>query len=199
MATLIRWVIAMVLALTVLPWTLYHVVEVWQSRSALLPPVDRWWAVGGFLLAIPVVLWNRPNAFFHTLVHEACHALFCLLLGVKVTSFQVTDGQGGAVGHQRVDPVRGTIISIAPYTLPLLLAIPLLLRHWITEPSLWRSLLTALIAFLYVHHLHALYFNVRINLWGRQSDLYKVGRPLSAVLIAIALLWTTLWTVTTLW
>ena len=114
-------------------------------------------------------------------------------------SFRVTGDQGGAVGHESVDPFRGTIISIAPYTLPLLLAIALGFRMWVDDPSHVRTFLSGFCGLLFIHHLQALYHNVRINMWGKQADLVKVGRPLSAVLIATALLFTTAWTVVVLW
>jgi hypothetical protein len=40
---------------------------------------------------------------------------------------------------------------------------------------------------------------VKINITGKQSDLVRVGRPLSLVLIATALSWTAAWTVIVLW
>ena len=199
MATIIRWIIAALLAVSALPWAFYILVQTWQDKGHALPQEDLV-AIGvGALVGVLLVFWKRPNAFVHTFIHEACHAILCLLLGVKVTSFQVTGDQGGAVGHESVDPFRGTIISIAPYTLPLLLAIALLFRMWFNEPSQGRTVLSGLCALLFIHHLQALYHNVRINMWGKQADLVKVGRPLSAVLIAIALCFTACWTILVLW
>lgn len=190
MAVLLKTLIAVLLAFSLLPFSFWLMWEAWSGRSGILPSQDPWWLVGGLAVGILLVLWRRPNALIHTTIHELCHALFCLLLGVRVTSFRVSDGSGGAVGHEQVDPLRGTLISIAPYTLPLLLAIGLLLHWWIASP--WLS---ALVGFLYIHHLHALYYNITLNFWGKQSDLAKVGRPLSAVLISSALFLSTWWTI----
>lgn len=200
MAPVVRLIIAVLLALSLLPWAFWLMVHGWTTAPGWLPHADRWWIVGGLFLSLPLVLWQRPNAFIHTGVHECCHAVLCLCMGVRVTSFMVTDGQGGAVGHERVDPLRGTIISIAPYTLPLLLLPLLLLRQWwITDPGWGRGLLSGGIAFFYIHHLHALYYNIRLNFWGRQADLAKVGRPLSVVLISSALFMVTWWVVLVLY
>ncbi|TVR39345.1 MAG: hypothetical protein EA402_14790 [Planctomycetota bacterium] len=193
MAGLIRLGIAIALAFTLLPWAAAVFMETWIGRPRWLPQQDPWWVVGGLALAVPLVLWKRPNALVHTAIHELCHAILCLVLLVRVTSFRVTDGQGGAVGHERVDPLRGTIISLAPYTLPLLLLPLLVTRMYITDPGYLRGALSAGVAFFYIHHLHALYFNIRINMWGSQADLVKSGRPLSAVVIASVLLLVTTW------
>ena len=199
MATLIRWITAGVLAVTLLPWAFYVLVDVWRGKGNLLPQQDPA-AIGvGALIGLVLVFWKRPNAFIHTFIHEACHAILCLLLGVRIMSFRITGDQGGAVSHESVDPFRETIVSIAPYTLPLLLSTALLFRMWFDEPSNVRLALSGISALLFVHHLQALYHNVRLNMWGKQADLVKVSRPLSAVLIAIALCFTASWTVWALW
>ncbi|TVR16335.1 MAG: hypothetical protein EA401_01555 [Planctomycetota bacterium] len=200
MAAMVSLIVAILLAITLLPWSFWLLVHAWTAAPGIFPPVDTWWVIAGVVCSVPLVVWQRPNAFIHTTVHECCHALLCLCLGVRVTSFMVSDGQGGAVGHERVDPLRSTIISIAPYTLPLLVVPLLIIRQWvITDPGWPRGLLSGMIAFFYVHHLHALYYNVRLNFWGRQADLVKVGRPLSAVLIASALFLFTWWVLMVLW
>jgi len=148
----------------------------------------------GVLLAAALVWWRRPNWLIHTAIHEACHALFCVLLGVRIRSFQATDGRGGAVIHSRVDPVRTTLIALAPYVWPLLLTPVLALRWWVDGPGAGRVLLTFLCGFLAVHHLHGLYHNVRLNFWGRQADLTRAGKVLSLAAIASAhCLWAAAW------
>ena len=199
MATIIRLIVAILLALSLLPWAFYLTVDALRLEDTWFPQEDRLGILIGACCGIAFVLWKRPNAFIHTFVHEACHAILCLSLGVRVTSFRVTNGDGGAVGHTSVDPFRGTIISIAPYTLPLLLGICLGFRMWFDEPTTTRHVLSALCAFFFVHHLQALYYNIRINMWGKQADLVKVGRPLSAILIATALCFTTFWTIKVFW
>jgi hypothetical protein len=150
--------------------------------------------------AVLWAIWRQPNWFIHTLVHEACHAILCVVLFVKVKSFAASDGQGGAVVHTKVDPLRTVLIAIAPYTLPLILGVALLVRMFVFSlPGLGQIIMDGVCAALFVHHVDALYHNVKINITGKQSDLVRVGRPLSLVLIATALSWTAAWTVIVLW
>ena len=72
---------------------------------------------------------------------------------------------------------------------------------WLDDPSHVRTFLSGFVLWPALHTIICKHWgtdlvNVRINMWGKQADLVKVGRPLSAVLIAIsALLFTTAWTV----
>jgi hypothetical protein len=95
--------------------------------------------------------------------------------------------------------VRATVIALAPYTLPVLLAPVLVLRIFAPEPSIWRATLAAAAGFFFVHHLHGLWHNVRLNFWGRQADLAKAGRPLSAVVISGVLCLVLTWWLDVLW
>lgn len=190
----IRLLAAAGLAVAALPscWELLR-----RSWLALpWPPSDALPLAVGAAAGILVVLWRRPNWLIHTIIHELCHVVACILLlvGFYPLSFRASNGRGGSVEHARTDPVRGTLIQIAPYTLPLLLAPALLVRQFIPLPAPWPEALGAAIAFLYAHHLQALYHNVRLNISGDQADLVKVGRPLALVLIAAALLLVTAWT-----
>ena len=42
----------------------------------------------------------------------------CIFLRVPIRGFTATDGQGGAVEHRKVDPLRTVVILIAPYVMP---------------------------------------------------------------------------------
>ena len=117
---------------------------------------------------------------------EACHAIACILLGVRIHNFQATDGDGGAVIHDKTDPLRTIIIALAPYTLPLLLA-PVLIARSLIGPGTGEMILTGVAGFLLVQHLHGLYHNVRLNFWGRQADLTRAGKLLSIGVIASCL------------
>lgn len=176
--------LAVLIAVAGLPPLAAWVARVWSTRTG--PPEDVVPLAVGALLGATLAWWRRPSWLVHTAIHEACHALVCLLLLVRVRQFQISDGQGGAVLHDRVDWLRTTLIAIAPYTLPLLLA-PALVAQELTPPR-WRPLLGVVIGVLAVHHLHGLWHNVRLNFRGRQSDLARVGRGLSLVLIAASLL-----------
>lgn len=172
----------------------------WVARGLRWPPPDVAATAGGAALGLLFILWRKPNWFIHTGVHELCHLIMCLLVFVRPTAIAVTDGRGGAVEHIETDPVRATLIQIAPYTVPLLLLPALATRHFIiTAPGPWRHALSAAVAFLFVHHLQALYHNIRLNVSGDQADLVKVGRPLSFVLIALFQMLVSAWVLRALW
>ena len=174
----LRAVIGVLLAILALPWC-FHLLVV-QLRLAHGAPWHPWALSAGLLLAAGLV--------------------WCVALRVRITAFQATDGRGGAVLHQKVDPVRTTIIALAPYTLPLLLAPLLLVRQFlVTVPSTGGAIATFLVGFLTVHHLHGLYHNVRINFWGRQADLTRAGKILSLVVILGIHCLLAAWWVAVLW
>ena len=172
----------------------------WAAKVVRWPLPDTAATIVGAAVGLLFLLWRKPNWFIHTAVHELCHLVVCLLVFVRPTGITVTDGRGGAVEHIETDPIRSTLIQIAPYTLPLLLTPALIVRQFIViDPGAWRHALSGAVAFLAITHLQALYHNVRINLSGDQADLVKVGRPLSFVLIALALLLVAAWTIRVLW
>ena len=194
LGTAARLALGLVLALSILPACAALLVQVWQARGPLLDP---WYVLGGCSLAAALVWWKRPNMLVHTTIHELCHVMACVLLGVRVRAFQTTDGNGGSVLHDRVDPVRTTIIALAPYTIPLLLA-PVLLLHLVSSGQI-AAWFAAAAGFLFIHHLHALYHNIRINFWSGHGDLAKAGRLLSVVVILSVLFLVMAWCVATLW
>lgn len=188
---LIRWLIALVIFATILPLSWTILVDTWGQVRGLMPHGG---AIAiGIAAGIAWIIWRKPNWLLHTLVHEGCHAIACLLLGVKIHNFQASDGKGGVVIHSRTDPIRTTIIALAPYTLPLLLGIVLLLRWAIRDPA-WAPWLSGLAGFFYVDHLHGLYHNIRLNFWGKQADLSRASKPLSIAAISSALCLTTAFT-----
>lgn len=187
--------LAVLIALGALPLLARWVAHVWQGLVG--QPQDPTQLAAGVGLGALLVWWRRPNWLVHTTIHETCHALVCILLLVPVRQFQVSDGQGGAVLHDRVDWLRTTVIAIAPYTLPLLLA-PALIAQQFATPT-WRPTATFAVGLLAMHHLHGLWHNVRLNFIGRQSDLARIGRLLSLVLIACALLALSGWIMLVLW
>lgn len=195
-SSLIRNTLGLVVGFFALPWCLSVVISTIE-RHAYWPrfPVS----IGvGVAIGVIGMFVRRPNLLFHTFVHETCHALLCLLTFVKIRGVSFTDGRGGQVEHDQADPLRTTLIVIAPYTVPLLLGPALLARMW------WRDETAALIlsgvcAFLYVAHLHGLALNIRLNFWGEQADLPRVGRFLALVLIIGTLLLVTAGTIEVLW
>lgn len=196
LSILVRNGLGLIAGFFALPWCL----------AELLATVERhqhWprqpWAVGiGMGLGWALVFLRRPNWLFHTFVHEACHALLCLLTFVKIRGVRFTDGRGGMVEHDQADPVRTTLIAIAPYTVPLLLG-PALLARWWWPNGPAGELLSGLCACLFIAHVHGLAHNVRLNFWGKDADLPRVGRFLALVLIIGTLLLLTALTIEILW
>ena len=187
----IRWVIALVIFCSVLPWSVHLLEQTWQQRNFM--PTHGLAVLSGLFLGIALVFWKKPNWLIHTLIHESAHAIACLMLGVRIRNFQASDGKGGMVVHDKTGPVRSTIISLAPYTLPLIL-IPLFIAHLFIQDAHYRLVLSGLICFAFVHHVHGLYHNIRLNFWGKQADLSKAGKPLSIACISSCLALVTAWT-----
>jgi hypothetical protein len=196
LAALIRNAIGVVLGFFALPWCLgllldtIHLHQHWPRFPAA--------TATGFALGLGFWFLRKPNALIHTLVHEACHALLCLLLFVRIRGIRATDGRGGEVEHDQADPLRSTLIAIAPYTVPLLVGPALLARmYWSHD---WPgAILSGVVAFLFLTHLQGLVLNIRINFWGSDADLPKVGRFLALVLIAGCLLLLTTAVIAVLW
>lgn len=184
--------IALLILCAILPWSLHILVDSWQHR--LFQPADGLAILIGLFAGVVLMFWKKPNWLIHTLIHESAHALACLLLGVRIRNFQASDGKGGMVVHDKTGPIRSTIISLAPYTLPLVL-IPLFITHYFTSDRQTLLILSGFISFAYVHHLHGLYHNVRLNFWGKQADLSKAGKPLSIACISSCLALVTAWTI----
>jgi hypothetical protein len=198
---LIRLLLAFVLAVLVVPWCWHILVVQWHDRIAYPYgplPEDLWSVVVGTISSFLLMLWKRPNWFIHTSIHEFAHLLMCIVLFVPVHGFRASANAGGEVTHTRPDPIREVLILIAPYVIPMLL-IPCLVAVQLTRPGPWRCLASGFAAFTYVQYLQSLYHNVRNNFAGSEGDLAKVGRPLSLVLIASALLLVTAWVIGMLW
>ena len=195
-SSLIRNALGLVLGFFALPWCLSVLITTIE-RHAYWPrfPV----AIGvGAAVGIILMFVRRPNLLFHTFVHEACHALLCLLTFVRIRGVSFTDGRGGQVEHDQADPVRTTLIAIAPYTVPLLLGPALLARLW-WHDEIASHALSGVCAFLFVAHLHGLALNIRLNFWGTEADLPRVGRFLALVVILGTLLLLTAGTIEVLW
>ena len=189
---IMRWIIALIICCTVLPWSVHLLDQTWQQRHFV--PTHGLAVLSGLFLGIALVFWKKPNWLIHTLIHESAHALACLLLGVRIRNFQASDGKGGMVVHDKTGPIRSTIISLAPYTIPLIL-IPLFIIDVFLRDPTHVLIMSGLISFAYVHHLHGLYHNVRLNFWGKQADLSKAGKALSIACICSCLALVSAWTI----
>ena len=179
---ILRWLLAGVLGFVGLPLCVALFGQ--QLMRFSDPPRGTMGLIIGAVLGVVMIATRKPNWFAHTFIHESAHALLCILLRVPIREFHVTDGAGGLVKPAHTDAVRWTIILLAPYTLPLVLG-PILLARWFFPWQGWQlELAQGVLTFAYAHHMHGLWHNVRLNFWGKESDLAKASRPLSLVVIA---------------
>ena len=94
------------------------------------------WPGAGLLAYIVIrkgILRSRQGGLWDTFQHELTHAVFCLVLFVRVHRIEASDrdqGDGflGCVVHDRCDPFRGALISLAPYFFPTLTVVLVALR-----------------------------------------------------------------------
>jgi hypothetical protein len=192
----VRLALALLLVAVGLPICLQVLLDITGERRHI--PEEALPMACGLAAGLLVIFLKRPNWLLHTLVHEACHGLACLLLGVKVHRVMASDGSGGVVEHAHVGRVRTALIALAPYTIPLLLA-PLLIGRWLAPEGSYRSALSAVAVTAYVTHLTALVHNIRLNFRDPKGDLAQVGRPLALVAIVCALILVTAVTIVVLW
>jgi hypothetical protein len=189
-STCIRVLVAALAAYAAVPALWALLLRTWRQQVGGPPwyaPREPWALLCGLAAGIALLGWQRPNRFLRTFLHEACHALVCVLLFVPVHGFRATRTHGGEVVHARVDPFRDALIAIAPYTLPILLLPVLIIRIWVSaQPE--RFLLTAASVLVTMQHVAALPVAVATNWRPATGDLARVGRPLSVVLILLALL-----------
>ncbi len=169
----------------VIPLSFYGLTLAWQQR--MNPPVEDGAWVIGILIGVLLLGWRKPNLLLHTWLHETAHALMCVLLWVKVGSISASNGGGGSVRHARVGPLRTAAILIAPYVLPLL-AGPVLLMRYLCDDGWMRIGLSGACGVVLILHLGDLWLNVRLNAFGKDADIPRVGYLLSLVLITSSLL-----------
>ena len=182
----VRFLVGLLIGLAALPLCVDLLIAVVQARRHL--PPDPLALAGGLLLGAVLGFWRRPNELLHTLLHEAAHALACVVLLVRIQRIAASAGKGGEVTHDAVDPIRTALIAIAPYTLPLMLGPALLARALVVEPTPWRAGLQALVGLLFVTHLAGLGRNLARNWQGNGADIPRVGHLTAAVLVTIALM-----------
>ncbi len=193
---MIRLALAVLVLCVGLPASVQVLLDVTATRRHL--PEEAMAMACGLAIGLLIIFLRRPNWLLHTMVHEACHGLACLMMGVKVHRVMASDGRGGVVEHAPVGRLRTAVISLAPYTLPLLLA-PLLIARWFSPEGALRSVLSALAVIAYVTHLTALTHNIRLNLRDPKGDLAVVGRALSLAVIGCVLILVTAATIVVLW
>jgi hypothetical protein len=192
----LRLLLALLVVLGGLPLCLDTLLRTIDARHRV--PEDPLWLAIGLMAGLALVFTRRPNWFLHTMLHEASHLLMARMLGVRVHRFMASDGSGGEVQHAAVGPLRSALISLAPYTVPLVLG-PLLIARALTPEGWPRCVLSALCAVAFITHLTGLVHNIRLNLRDPAGDLAKVGRPLALASIACVLLLVTAWSIAVLW
>ena len=80
-----------------------------------------------------------------------------------------------------------------------LIAGPLLLARWITPEGPLRCGLSAACGGAIFLHLHGLLLNLRLNSWGDEADIPRVGHVLAYALVVSALLLLSAAAVVALW
>lgn len=168
------------------PWCALLLAQVWNEHVHGSPP-DEYALAGGLALGLLGMLWTKPNLLLHTALHEAAHAIVCVLLFVRVGAISATGGQGGETRHTPVDPIRAVPILIAPYVVPMILG-PVLLARYLCPPGILQAVLSFACGVAIAMHLHGLWLNLKLNSFGESADIPRVGHVLAYALVACSLL-----------
>ncbi|MEK6711197.1 MAG: M50 family metallopeptidase [Nitrospinota bacterium] len=149
-----------------------------RAPGLLLSPGG--WALAGGALAYLVWHRLRPPEFLYTFAHEFTHLAFALLLGKRVSRFEVARGMG-QVALSGTNP----LITLAPYFFPLPAALALgagaLLALAVRAP--WVGWLTAFaVGFALALHVTMTWRTLRTA----QPDIARSGRFFSGAVIWLA-------------
>jgi len=194
----VRFAIGIALIAIAVPASASSFFEALLQRAAA-PPPDLWWVLLLGLIAGALVSWRlRNSVFVHAWVHEATHAVVAALLLVKVDFFVAKPDGSGQIQHASSGNLRNAIISLAPYSFPLVLG-PMLLVREILRPGLPVAIASFLSAGAVVFHLAFLWRNLRVNFPRPGSDIAKTGRVASTGVIAVSLIWVLRWSMEALW
>lgn len=143
--------------------------------SKALRSVMLWFLAGGvaYYLVFGLV-WRKYRNLIHTTIHEWLHAFMCMIMFRDVVSVQSTSDQGGVMYH-RGD--ANIFIALAPYTLPILTYLTLIIASVMPSAVKWPYILVGFTFFL---HMHAFKRQTRLD----QPDLQESGIYRSVVFIA---------------
>ena len=134
------------------------------------------WFLGGGVVYYLVfgLVWRKYRNLIHTTIHEWLHAFMCMVMFRDVVSVQSTSEDGGVMYH-RGDP--NIFIALAPYTLPILTYLTLIIAGVMPSSVQWPYVLVGFTFFL---HMHAFKRQTRLD----QPDLQESGLYRSVVFIA---------------
>jgi len=136
--------------------------------------------LAGALSYILIFVFLFKMNYLYVLGHEAVHAVFAMLFGGKVKSFNVS-GRGGSVGTTK----SNFIISLAPYFFPVYTAAIVLgfvaVKFFLKDAAQYNSLILYLIGFSVSFH----FVMTAHSLKTEQPDLVQNGYIFSLTLIYI--------------
>jgi len=128
--------------------------------------------------------WLKPFTWLGIFIHEASHALACIITGGKVVGFQVSSTAGSVSHYKSKVPIIGPmLVAIAPI-IGGLIAIGLLNKFWlgtslgITSSDIWRTFLNVVSTFNFLSLstwvLIILFLNVGVMLGPSVQDLKNI-------------------------
>lgn len=181
MNRIIRIITTVLLTLTAL-LSVYEFMKalIWSFDTLLLGKkalkyVMLWFLAGGvaYYLVFGTV-WRKYRGLIHTTIHEWLHAFMCMIMFRDVVSVQSTASDGGVMYHRGESNI---FISLAPYTLPILTYLTLIIAGLVSSSVKWPYVL---VGFTFFMHMHAFKVQTRLD----QPDLQESGIYRSVVFIA---------------
>lgn len=174
-----RRVFQIALGVLFLPACIVQTVAFYRSLKTLQTVGDeRYFVYGAFLYFLMHTLVARPVTLY-TWAHEAVHALFAVAFGGKVTAFRVSN-QGGETQATK----SNVVIELAPYFVPLY-ALAFCASEFVAVRMFGAETLRDLF-FLLIGFSLTLHIVMTVDfLKTKQSDLLKLGTPLSVELIYV--------------
>ncbi|MFI3278413.1 MAG: M50 family metallopeptidase [Rikenellaceae bacterium] len=173
-------IIVILLALAILEFV---PVIVWFSTHL---SVYQWmlYGAGGYFIIRRFPFFNRNESWLQTFAHELSHTIVSLLFLQKIHSFRA-DEYGGVIQRSGSGRFSGIFISLAPYSLPYLTFMFLLLRIIGANNTLY--VFDIFIGFTYAFHCVCFWKQTR----PYQTDIQSQGYLRSYLFIATTLIFNT--------
>ena len=175
---ILKWPVAIV-GLVFLPGLFAAPIEVARAIYRDPEPCIAFGAGAVVCAAVWYLLLRRRTlgGFIVVLEHELTHALFAWLTFHRVVGFRASLRSGG---HVRYLGRGNWLISIAPYFVPTMSIVAIVVLHWL--PDRYLSYGSAALGATFAYHL--------VSTWSEthrhQSDLREVGLVFSAVFLIAA-------------